>query len=80
MAAPVGRLPQVRESYSRRVGQTKNAAVVQTFRRPHYMCACPSAFAGAGYRVKHGRFDSIELGADLTVAGDFAHAEQCFAV
>ena len=50
MAAPVGRLPQVRESYSRRVGQTKNAATVQTFRRPHYMWACPRAEArGAGH-------------------------------
>jgi hypothetical protein len=32
------------------------------------------------HRMKRGRFDSIELGADLTVAGDFAHAEQCLAV
>ena len=32
------------------------------------------------HRVKHGRFDSIELGADLTVAWDLAHAKQCFAV
>jgi len=46
MAAPVGRLPQVRESYSRRVGQTKNAAVVQTFHIRHYLCAYPRAKAG----------------------------------
>src|SRR5271157_1303496 len=46
MAAPVGRLPQVRESYSRRVGQTKNAAVVQTFHIRHYLRAYPRAKAG----------------------------------
>ena len=45
MAAPVGRLPKVSEWYSRRVGQTKNAAMVQTFHTPHYMCACPRAEA-----------------------------------
>lgn len=32
------------------------------------------------HRVKQGRFDRLELGADLTVAGDFAHAKQCFAI
>ena len=32
------------------------------------------------HRVKHERFDGIEFSADLTVAGDLAHAEQCFAV
>jgi len=32
------------------------------------------------HRVKHDRFDGIEFSADLTVAGDLSHAEQCFAV
>ena len=32
------------------------------------------------HRVKHGRFDRVEFRADLAVAGDFAHAEQCLAV
>jgi hypothetical protein len=43
MAAPVRRLPQGSESYSGRVGQAENS---ETFRLQHYMCACPSAFAG----------------------------------
>ncbi len=46
MAAPVTRLTRVRESYSRRVGQTKNAAALETFRTRHQMCACPRAEAG----------------------------------
>jgi hypothetical protein len=32
------------------------------------------------HRMKHGRFGRVELGPDLTVAGDLTHAEQCFAV
>ena len=31
-------------------------------------------------RVEQGRFDRVELGADLAVAGDLAHAEQCLAI
>lgn len=32
------------------------------------------------HRMKHGWFDRVEFGSDLTVTGDFAHAEQCLAV
>ena len=32
------------------------------------------------HRVEQGRFDRVEHGADLAVAGDLAHAEQCLAV
>ncbi len=32
------------------------------------------------HRVKQGRIDGIELGADLAVAGDFRHPEQRLAV
>ena len=32
------------------------------------------------HRAKQGRFDRVEFGTDLAVAGDFAHAKQCLAV
>ena len=43
IAAPVGRLPQGSESFSRRVAQAKKSG---RFRIRFYMCACPSAKAG----------------------------------
>ena len=47
IVAPVGRLPQGSELYSRRVAQAKNSG---KFRIRHYMCACPSAKAGTQAR------------------------------
>jgi hypothetical protein len=32
------------------------------------------------HRVEQGRFDRVEHGADLAVAGDLAHAEQCLTI
>jgi hypothetical protein len=32
------------------------------------------------HRVKQGRFDRLEFGTDLAVAGDLAHAKQCLTV
>ena len=60
IAAPVGRLPQGSELYSRRVGQAKNTG---RFRRRHYMRACPSAKAGMTRARRAGRAPGSGVGA-----------------